>query len=221
MKKNYLKILTCLLLLTALYQNSEAQTRLRQIIRGHVPVARDTAHHWTPDSTAWVRDTAHHTWVRDTTHHTWVRDTTHTWVRDTTHHTWVRDTTHHTWVRDTTHTWVRDTTHHTWVRDTTHTWVRDTTHTWVRDTTHYKVLRVKSSIYPNPSMSGVASINIDAPATETFTVNVYNTAGILVTTQSVTGGTTLLSILTSGFYYYQVINSSGVKVSGGIIVVSQ
>jgi hypothetical protein len=239
MKTNYLKLLFSLILVTALITNAEAQRTRNGGGLFHVrnfPVI-DTTHHFPLDTAAWVRDTTHH-WKPDTT--VWVRDTNHIRTPDTTHH-WtpgttgfVRDTTHH-WtpdttgfVRDTTHYWtpdttgfVRDTTHH-WTPDTT-AWVKDSIHHWTPDSTHLnkKLMRVRSSIFPNPSLSGEASIIIDAATTETFTLNVYNTGGTLITTQSVTGGTTLISILTSGFYYYQVINSSGVKVSGGIIMVTQ
>jgi hypothetical protein len=216
MKTNYLKILACMLLFTFLIQNAEAQkNRHRRFFPRHDSTfVRDTAHQFRPDTTLWVRDTTHHL-KRDTS--SWLRDTTH---RRSGIPGWVRDTTHH-WKRDTTG-FVRDTTHH-WSFDSTSTWVRDSIHQWTPNSNRLnrQLLKVKSSIYPNPSLSGDASITIDAPVTETFIINVYNTGGILISTQSVTGGTTLLSILTSGFYYYHVINSSGVKVSGGIIVVSQ
>src|SRR5947209_5844766 len=44
------------------------------------------------------------------------------------------------------------------------------------DTTHVKhhLKHVRSSIYPNPSSIGQTFIKIDAPASETFILNVYN-----------------------------------------------
>jgi hypothetical protein len=79
--------------------------------------------------------------------------------------------------------------------------------------------KVHTLIAPNPSNAGEATISVDAPSTEYFTLNIYNTAD-LVSSQTITGGITALPpTLDSGIHLYTVVNASGVIVSKGRIMI--
>jgi hypothetical protein len=52
-------------------------------------------------------------------------------------------------------------------------------------------------------------------------LKVYSSASILILSQSVNGGSTLLpSTLTSGIYYYIIIDSNGNQVSRGRVMIN-
>ncbi|WP_028978664.1 T9SS type A sorting domain-containing protein [Sporocytophaga myxococcoides] len=79
--------------------------------------------------------------------------------------------------------------------------------------------KVHTLIAPNPSNAGEANISIDAPASEIFTLNIYDAAD-LVSTQPITGGVTLLPpTLDSGIHFYTVVNAKGDIVSKGRIMI--
>jgi hypothetical protein len=83
------------------------------------------------------------------------------------------------------------------------------------------VPHVHTRIFPNPSNTGEGSLFIDASPADIFTLKVYNSTAVLILSQSVNGGSTLLpSALTSGIYYYIIINSNGKEVSRGRVMIN-
>ncbi|WP_028978615.1 T9SS type A sorting domain-containing protein [Sporocytophaga myxococcoides] len=79
--------------------------------------------------------------------------------------------------------------------------------------------KVHTVIAPNPSNAGEATIAVDAEITETFTLNIFD-AATLVSTQTITGGITLLpATLDSGIHFYTVVNADGSIVSKGRIMI--
>lgn len=82
------------------------------------------------------------------------------------------------------------------------------------------VPQVDTNIFPNPSNPGEGAIVVDADVTEIFTLNIYD-ASTVVASQPITGGTNVLPVLTSGVYYYQVLNADGDRVSRGRIIIYQ
>ncbi len=78
------------------------------------------------------------------------------------------------------------------------------------------VPKIKSHIHPHHIHAGdTLSIKISADATESFTLNIYTFSDSLVQTLTVNGGSNALPILSSGFYYYELVSSEGYKVSKG------
>jgi hypothetical protein len=82
-----------------------------------------------------------------------------------------------------------------------------------------RIRPVHTGIHPTPSNAGEASVFVDAPVTESFTLMIYDKTSALLQTTTVTGGASLLPALTSGIYYYKVINSEGHEVSHGKILI--
>lgn len=82
-----------------------------------------------------------------------------------------------------------------------------------------KVRPVHSGIHPNPSDPGDGSIFVDAPVTDSFSLKIYDSSLVLLHSENISGGTTLLPSLPSGIYYYKVINSDGYEVSKGRILI--
>ncbi|GAL83664.1 hypothetical protein MYP_891 [Sporocytophaga myxococcoides] len=83
-----------------------------------------------------------------------------------------------------------------------------------------KAPKIKSHIHPHHIHAGdTLSIKISADATESFTLNIYTFSDNLVQTITVNGGFNALPVISSGFYYYDLVDSEGYKVSKGKFVI--
>lgn len=82
-----------------------------------------------------------------------------------------------------------------------------------------KVRPVHTGIHPNPSDPGDGTIFVDAPATDSFLLQIYDSSLVVLHSENIPGGTTLLPALPSGIYYYKVLNSDGYEVSKGRILI--
>lgn len=82
-----------------------------------------------------------------------------------------------------------------------------------------KVRPVHTGIQPNPSNPGEGKIFIDAPATESFTLKIYDASLVVIYSETVSGGIAELPTLPSGIHYFKVINDDGYVVSKGRIMI--